>query len=91
MKGAQTIYVCPTECRFMAMQPGKCRSHPFPCRGMGPELVPLDVVPVDPETAITADEAENLFAAFAGGRVNGALLDSVTPKLEALAGKELVP
>jgi hypothetical protein len=39
---------------------------------------------------ITPEEAENLFRAFTGGEVDAALFDSVTPKLEALAGKELV-
>lgn len=48
-----------------------------------------------PETTapepITAEEAANLFAAFTGGVVDSALFDSVTPKLEVIAGKELVP
>lgn len=42
-------------------------------------------------SSITADEAANLFAAYTGGVVDSALFDSVTPKLEAIAGKELVP
>lgn len=46
MNERQTIYVCPSdECRFHAMEPGRCRSHPYPCRAMGPELVPLEVAP----------------------------------------------
>lgn len=55
MKGAQTIYVCPSEeCAFTAMGPGKCRSHPYPCRAMGPQLVPLKVEPLpEPEPGLT--------------------------------------
>jgi hypothetical protein len=74
---------------------------------MGPELVPLEVVPKDEaqealsekareaeglaENAISPAEAENLFAAYAGGSVDATLLDSVTLKLETIAGRELVP
>jgi hypothetical protein len=50
----RTIYVCPEEsCAYLSMTPGKCRSHPYP-RAMGPELVPLEVVPAssdDPRRA----------------------------------------
>lgn len=47
----RTIYVCPGEgCSFLSMTPGQCRSHPYPCRAMGPELVPLDVIPVEGAT-----------------------------------------
>lgn len=38
---------------------------------------------------ITPEEAEALFAAFTGGAPPTQLLNSVTPKLEAIAGKEL--
>jgi hypothetical protein len=40
--------------------------------------------------SITAEEAVNLFACFSGGQVDGDLLNSVTPKLEAIAERELV-
>lgn len=42
------IYVC--ECGFLSMTPGKCRSHPFPCRAMGPELTKVEVAPVVAES-----------------------------------------
>lgn len=50
-----------------------------------------EFVGVGGNSIITADEAANLFAAYTGGVVDSALFDSVTPKLEAIAGKELVP
>lgn len=40
---------------------------------------------------ITAAEAETLFACYSGGRPDNELLNSVTPKLEIIARKELVP
>lgn len=42
-------------------------------------------------TSITPEEAEGLFACYSGGAVDAELLNSVTPKLEGIAGKELVP
>lgn len=40
---------------------------------------------------LTAAEAEGLFACYSGGVVDADILNWVTPKLEAIAGKELVP
>lgn len=43
-KKSQVLFVCPGDgCRFVALEAGKCRSHPYPCRAMGPELVPVRV------------------------------------------------
>lgn len=40
-----TLYACPSdECAYFSMAPGKCRSHPYPCRGMGPPLVKREAV-----------------------------------------------
>jgi hypothetical protein len=42
-----TLYVCPSEsCIFVSMTPGKCRSHPYPCRAMGPELEKVEVLAI---------------------------------------------
>jgi len=41
------------------------------------------------ETAITAEEARNLANSFMGGPIDGDLLNSVTPKLEAIIGESL--
>jgi hypothetical protein len=43
---SRLVFVCPGNCDFIAMQPGHCRSHPYPCRAMGPELVPVLVSPI---------------------------------------------
>lgn len=53
----------------------------------------MDVAAVEVAAAVmgellTPDEAKNLAAAYMGGAVDAALLDSATPKLEALAGEE---
>lgn len=38
------LWVC--ECGYYSTQAGKCRSHPFPCRAMGPDMGdPIEVVP----------------------------------------------
>lgn len=42
-------------------------------------------------SSITPEEAEGLFACYSGGQVDAELLNAVTPKLEAIAGKELAP
>lgn len=39
-----TIFTCPADsCRFTSMTPGPCRSHPYPLRAMGPEMVETKV------------------------------------------------
>jgi hypothetical protein len=39
-------YVCPEPtCGFRSLEPGPCRSHPYPLRAMGPEMVLVEVVP----------------------------------------------
>lgn len=44
----RTIYVCPDDsCIFLSMTPGQCRSHPYPLRAMGPDLMPIEVEEVD--------------------------------------------
>lgn len=56
-----TAYAC--SCGFRSMAPGPCRSHPYPCRAMGPEMVPL-AISTDP-----ADEAGlSELAAFVSAR-----------------------
>lgn len=42
-------------------------------------------------TLLTPEEAEGLFACYSGGVVEVDTLNAVTPKLEAIAGKELSP
>jgi hypothetical protein len=40
-----TLYICPVaECGYLSMAPGKCRSHPYPCRAMGPQMVEVKAV-----------------------------------------------
>lgn len=56
-----------------------------------PEKVVEVAHAADKTPQITPEEAEGLFACYSGGRVDGELLNRVTPKLEAIAGKELVP
>jgi hypothetical protein len=48
-----TIYVC--DCGYLSMTPGKCRSHPYPCRAMGPELTKVEVAPVGDDGDRSAD------------------------------------
>jgi hypothetical protein len=39
------IFVCPDDsCIYLSMQPGQCRSHPYPCRAMGPLLEKIRVI-----------------------------------------------
>jgi hypothetical protein len=43
---SRTIYACPVgECAFFSMTAGVCERHPYPWVSLGPELVPLEVVP----------------------------------------------
>lgn len=40
-----TLFSCPSpSCRYVANEPGQCRSHPYPCRAMGPQLQHVEVV-----------------------------------------------
>jgi hypothetical protein len=41
--------------------------------------------------SLTAEEAVQLFHCYSGGPIDSELLDRITPKLEAIAGKELAP
>lgn len=39
------IYCC--TCGYRSLQKGKCRSHPYPLRGMGPDMgEPVEFMPV---------------------------------------------
>src|SRR5262249_21398726 len=50
-----TIYVCP--CGYRDVRPGNCRSHPMPCRAMGPPMEPVEVVAVaDVETTLQCEQ-----------------------------------
>lgn len=40
-----TIYQC--SCGYRSLRPGKCRSHPYPARAMGPEMKPLVLMSQD--------------------------------------------
>jgi hypothetical protein len=39
-----TVWTC--ECGYRSLTGGRCRSHPYPARAMGPEMTPVQVVPV---------------------------------------------
>lgn len=54
-----TLWVC--ECGYYSTQRGKCRSHPFPCRAMGPPMEEVVVIPADAPNVIQPDEARLLF------------------------------
>lgn len=66
IEGERIIYVCPDRaCVFVSMMPGRCRSHPYPCRAMGPVLVALKVAPstdaekkAQPFAAVSLDNYE---------------------------------
>lgn len=49
-----TVYTCAT-CRYVSVTPGRCRSHPYPMRGMGPPMVPVEVVPAAALEALRAE------------------------------------
>lgn len=51
-RGPWTIWLC--ACGTVGTRSGPCTSHPFPLRAMGPERVPVKVVPVHREP--TRDE-----------------------------------
>lgn len=50
----ETIYGC--WCGYTSTTPGRCRSHPMPCRAMGPAMKPyrLDDRPLNLGEAVTA-------------------------------------
>jgi hypothetical protein len=68
VKLTRTIYACPdSSCRFVANEPGQCRSHPYPCRAMGPELVPVRVkVMQEPEPPRYTRQTECTMIAVVG-------------------------
>lgn len=37
------IYEC--ECGYRSLSPGRCRSHPYPARAMGPEMREVELIP----------------------------------------------
>jgi hypothetical protein len=95
----RTIYVCPGEgCAFLSMTPGKCRSHPYPCRAMGPKLVPLEVVPLeDLQSDETRDVVARAFASLVGadpdlaGSIFGERADGVLRALVAHFSQDFGP
>lgn len=55
---------------------------------MGEARIPLPESSAEP---LTPEDAEQLFACYSGGPIDAELLDKITPKLEAIAGRELAP
>jgi len=53
------LFVC--ECGYYSTQGGKCRSHPFPARAMGPPMQEIEVIPGDAPNVLQPEEARLLF------------------------------
>lgn len=58
-----TIHIWTCDCGNRSLQPGNCRSHPYPLRGMGPpmtERVYVDLAALDPEALARKFEEERV-------------------------------
>jgi len=83
------IYVC--ECGYRDVRPGKCRSHPYPCRAMGPPMQEVEIIPADSPGVLSPEEARLLLTAILqadDGRPEDRALDPLYDRLSTFAATQ---
>ena len=54
------LYVC--ACGYRSTMPGRCRSHPYPARAMGPEMEAVEVVRASDYEGAAVEALEEIVA-----------------------------
>jgi hypothetical protein len=83
------LWTC--DCGYYSTQRGKCRSHPFPCRAMGPDMgEPVEVVALSKvRDALLGEEAKAKAAEAVWTEIDGPLARASTdPEWKKLSGHQ---